>query len=248
MTLHGSNDLGVLVIGGYDILGNSTDLSWEHMTKMVDTTPFGAADATYLGTGVKRGKVTQGGFYDDTANNTNDQALAALGASDVIVVALEGNTVGKPFIGAQGVISGSYKRLVKVDDLHRANSDYTVTGTVEDLHDSNLILLANATVSAASGAGAVQDHAASSAAGASGYATCSALTLGGYTNLQLTIQHSSDNVTYVDLIAFTALTTAIHAERKTVTGTVNRYLKGIYSFTGAGSGESAQVFIGVVRN
>lgn len=248
MTLHGSNDLGVLVIGGYDILGNSTDLSWEHMTKMVDTTPFGAADATYLGTGVKRGKVTQGGFYDDTANNTNDQALAALGAANVIVVALEGNTVGKPFIGAQGVISGAYKRLLKVDDLHRANSDYTVTGTVEDVHDSNVILLANATVSGTTANGTGEDHGASSAAGGSGYATCSALTLGGFTNLQLKVQHSTDNVTYVDLITFTALTTAIHAERITAAGTVNRWVRGQYTFTGAGSGQSAQVFIGFVRN
>lgn len=248
MAKHGSSDLGVLVVGGYDILGNSTDLSWEHMTKMIDTTPFGASDATYLGTGVKRGKVTQGGFYDDTANQTNDQALQSLGASDVLVVALEGNTVGKPFIGCQGVISGAYKRLVKVDDLHRANSDFTVTGVVEDLHDSNAILFANGTVSSATANGTAQDHGASSANGGSGYATCSALTLGGYTNLQLKVQHSTDNSVWADLITFTALTTAIHAERIAVAGTVNRYTRAQYTFSGSGSAQSAQIFIGFVRN
>lgn len=248
MAKHGSSDLAVLVVGGYDILGNSTDLSWEHSTKMVDTTPFGAADATYLGTGVKRGKVTQGGFYDDTANQTNDQALQALGTANVMVVALEGNTVGKPFIGTQGVISGAYKRMVKVDDLHRANSDYTVTGVVEDLHDSNTILFANGTVSGTTANGTGQDHGASSANGGSGYATCSALTLGGFTNLTLKVQHSTDNITYVDLITFTVLTTALHAERLTVAGTVNRWVRGQYTFTGAGAGQSAQIFVGFVRN
>ena len=42
--------------------------------------------------------------------------------------------------------------------------------------------------------------------------------------LDAVVRHSADDTTYADLATFTQAT-AVTAERKTVTGTVNRYLK-----------------------
>jgi len=76
------------------------------------------------------------------------------------------------------------------------------------------------------------------------------LTLGGFTNAVVTVRHSDDNSTYVDLVAMTAITAARGAEIKTVAaGTaVRRYLAAIVDFVGAGSGPSLTYFLGFARN
>jgi hypothetical protein len=45
------------------------------------------------------------------------------------------------------------------------------------------------------------------------------------------IQHSVDNSTWVDLVTFTSIAAGRGAERKIVTGTVNRYLRATWSGT-----------------
>jgi hypothetical protein len=65
----------------------------------------------------------------------------------------------------------------------------------------------------------------------------------GFTGVIGTIQHSDDDTSYADLIAFTNLT-AIGKERKTVTGTVRRYLSSKVAVTGAGS---ITLFMGFCR-
>lgn len=81
--------------------------------------------------------------------------------------------------------------------------------------------------------------------GAAGYIACTALTLGGYTNVIGKVQHSADNSTFADLIVFAAITAAYSAERKTTLATVNQYLAASWAFTGSGSSPSATIFIGV---
>lgn len=83
--------------------------------------------------------------------------------------------------------------------------------------------------------------------GAAGYVSCSALTLGGYDDATVKIQHSQDNVTFVDLLTFTAITAAPHAERKVVQGTIHRYTASAIAFTGSGSSPSATFMVGLHR-
>ena len=87
----------------------------------------------------------------------------------------------------------------------------------------------------------------SSSAGGAGYVQCTALDLGGYDNLAVTIQHSPDNSTFVDLIEFAVITAAPDAERKVVSGTVQRYVRDSFAYTGSGSGQSATVQTGFAR-
>lgn len=69
--------------------------------------------------------------------------------------------------------------------------------------------------------------------GGAGYQAVSALS--GFTGFIGKIRHSTDDITYADLITFTNVTAAPAAERKTVSGTVNRYLCFDGDVTGAGS-------------
>jgi hypothetical protein len=83
--------------------------------------------------------------------------------------------------------------------------------------------------------------------GGSAYLHCTALTLGGYTNAVIKVRHSTDDSTYVDLAAFTAIT-AVGAQRVTFTGPIYRHLAQSIALTGSGSGPSATYFVGVCRS
>lgn len=56
----------------------------------------------------------------------------------------------------------------------------------------------------------------------------------GLTNAVIKVQHSTNNSTWADLITFTTVT-ALTSEFKTVTGTVNRYVRVTTDVTGTGS-------------
>ena len=49
------------------------------------------------------------------------------------------------------------------------------------------------------------------------------------------LQHSSNDADWSDLITFTSTGVAVTGEQKTVTGTVNRYLRAQWTYTGGGS-------------
>lgn len=78
--------------------------------------------------------------------------------------------------------------------------------------------------------------------GGAGYLMVSALS--GFTGFIGKIRSSPDNITYTDLITFTNVTSAPSSERKTVAGTVPRYLCFDGDVTGAGS---ITVFVGFAR-
>lgn len=86
---------------------------FERDTKMVETTPFGATDATYVGSGVKRVKpVKITGFYDDTATTGPDAVFNTLSTFGTLIVGY-GNS--KQSSVSAGVMT--YTRKPKVDDL-----------------------------------------------------------------------------------------------------------------------------------
>ncbi|MCH8902060.1 MAG: hypothetical protein IIC88_07145 [Chloroflexi bacterium] len=88
-----------------------------------------------------------------------------------------------------------------------------------------------------------------SRSGGVGYVEADALTLDGGTALQVIIKDSDDDITFVDLITFTAITSAPAAERKTVAGNVERYTLTEHEFTGASGGSrTAKFAAGFVRS
>lgn len=238
-----SADVGWLLAGGYSILGDVTTLDDEREAVIEDATVLGVAWEAPAYVGVKRWKLTQNGFYNDVALGHN-VAMVTPGASKVVAYAPEGNTVGAKFVGSP-TVQGTYNRQISRGALHKASVVFESEGN----HDEGKIL---ATLAARTTAGNTQstlvDNAGSSANGGAGYLELTALTLGGYTDIIVKISHSADNVTFVPLITFTAITAAPAAERKTVTGTVNRYLAAEWAYTGSGSSQTATWFAGFARN
>lgn len=243
MSRYGSADVGFLLVSGLDVLGDITDLEDTRGAVLEETTVLGSAWEEHAYVGVKTYELTQQGFYNDAAARSN-AALVTPGSSKVLSFAPEGNTLGKKCISSP-LVQVDYKRQIQRGALTKASASYKSEGG----HDEGIILHALGAESGSSGntqgAGS-QDAGASSSAGGGGVLQVTALTLGGYDNLVWKIQHSADDSTYVDLITFTAVT-VVGAERKTVTGTVNRHLASAWAYGGSGTGQSNTAMVAFAR-
>jgi hypothetical protein len=242
MVRYGSDAVAFLLLDGMDILGTNTEIDIDKEAVLEDVTTLGIADEAWAAVGIKRGALTQKGFYDDAANSSN-AALVGVGTSRVACIGLEGNTLGKKFIGWAGAIVAKYVRQASRSAFHKADADFQVSGPVED----GVILHRLEAETTDPGTETSHDNAASSANGGSGYLEVTALTLGGFTNVVIKIRHSTDNSVFVDLITFTAVTAAPAAQRLTVAGTINRYTRTEWDFTGAGAGQSVSFMTGLFR-
>lgn len=244
MTKYGGADIGFLLVGGYSVHSYVTAVDENHEAILEETTVLGDTWETKALVNLRQFALSVSGFYDDVAGASNEALVGLSGASQVACMGFEGNTVGKKFIGFQGPVQTTYKRTATRGALHKVAADYRGSGQLEE----GLVHWPLATVSGATADGTAVDNTASSALGGSAYFQVSALVLGGYTNLALKVLHSSDDISYPALATATVVTAAPAAERVTVAGTVNRYTKGQYTFTGAGAGQSASIFIGFKRN
>lgn len=239
MAKYSSADMGFFLVGGYSILGAQTEITDRVEKPTEETTVLGDAWEQNAQTGIRKGMLAQKGFYDDAADGNN----AALLATDPRPAALgfKGNTAGLKFAGFAGTVVAMYHRIFSRGALHRADADYAVTGEIEE---GTIVAPLAARAGNITTTGV--DNSASSANGGAGYLQVSALTLGGYTSITVKIRHSTDDISYSDLITFTNVT-GVTGERVTVAGTINRYVNSQRTRNGAGAGDSITDMVGLVR-
>lgn len=243
MSKYSSKDASLLLVDGFDIRGVSTALSDAKEAVLRETTALGDTWPAQQDTGLRKAEFATDGFYDTATGSINEALADKEGVSRVVCHGVEGNAVGRNFRGHAGVFAGKYVRTAQLNEFHRAKGEYVVSGQVDD----GKILQPLATVTTDGDTESTPvDHGASSFNGGAAYAQVSALTLGAATNLVQKVRHSVDDLVYADLVTFTAAT-ARTAERKTASGTVNRYLAASRAWTGGSSGASATVFVGFAR-
>jgi len=240
-----SADVPFFIIAGYDLRGDTTEFAAGKMAEVRDKTVLGDTWRQFQKNGIKGGEITQNGLFDDAVGHSHERFKDPDGSAKIMIFPWAGGAVGTQFTGFEGACQVGYERRVAVGELHGAAAKYIVHGAVEDgiiLHPWGAETADGNTEGATS-----QDAGASSANGGSGYLGITTLTLGTATNLSVKIRHSADDVTYADLLTFTAAT-AVTAERKTVTGTVNRHLASKWTWTGgAGGGSTATFVVGFCR-
>lgn len=245
MTKYGSDQVACLLIGGYSVLGLTTELedTVEKLTE--EDTPLGVDWPTHSQVGLSKATITQKGFYDDAANASNDALVGLSGSDRPLLFGLAGNAIGRKCRLVAGALQAKYNRLMSRGALHRANAEYAIDGRV----DEGVFLRALGADTGASGntQSSSVDNAASSAGGGVGILEVPALTLGGGTSVTFKVRHSVDNSTWADLITFANVTAAPAAEAKTVAGTVNRYLASSYAFNGSPTGQSVTNAIAFAR-
>jgi hypothetical protein len=238
---------GLLMVDGYNMLSNKiTGLREKAISQLVETTGIGDTFYETAPTGLTTVEVVQeGAFFDTTSNYSHDAFSGSVPTSPqatarVICLGFAGQTIGYPMVGYQGSWSQDYSVIAEQGNLQKADVTYAMTGT----RSAGVIIekLVTKTDSWDTTSTPV-DNSASSSAGGVGFIQCTAAS--GFSGFVGKVRHSSDDVTYSDLLSFTDNVTAPFAERVSVSGTVNRYL----SFTGiiTGSG-SITVFCGFSRS
>lgn len=246
MAKFGGADCAFFLIDGYSVLSLLTEISDEQEAVIEDAKPLGTRYPQPTPTGDKLASLTQNGFFDDGANSINDALSGKQTTARVVNYGFAGNTRGKACVGLSGSYASKYTRMSSKGALHKANASYAVAGVVEQpaiLH----ALQAEAGDGNTEGVNAV-DNTASSANGGSGYLQVTSITLSGRPSVTAKIRHSADNITFADLLTFTAVAAAPTAERVTVAGTINRYTATSWLWGGAAGAPAFTFMIGLHRN
>jgi hypothetical protein len=175
------------------------------------------------------GTITGGVTTDYTLDPTN------------IAIPITSNTAANPSVVtcpvAHKLTSGD---KILISGVVGSSADINGAQTVTVISSTTFSVPVNATSSGGTGGQFVR---ANSNNGGVGYLSVSDAS--GFTNFVGTLQHSDDDSSYSTLIAFTDNVTAPFAERKTVTGTVKRYVRFDGNVTGSGS---ITPFAGFKRN
>jgi len=247
MSTYGSDKVAFFCVGGRSFLNRVGTFAYKIANGIVKTTPLGVANPTKDVNGLEYASLIHDGWFDDGVGSVAEACEGARGRStQVVCFGVADNVLGRGMVGMAGAFVGEFKRILQVGDKVKAAAEFEVSGQVDD---NAVILQPQATITAAGNTEATPvNNTASSASGGSGYLVVSALALGGYTNLVVKVRHSPDNITYADLLTFTVVTTSPTAERKTVAGTVDQYLATSRAWTGAGTGQSANILVGFARN
>ena len=210
-----------IVWSGFDLTAFSRGLDVEPSVDVADTTVFGLSSKTYI-TGLKDARVSLEGLLDGAATGNDVRLFADLAATAIAGLVgtsfPQGDALGNVGYGflAHEV---SLKVTTPVADVSQLSASFQVTGGVDRIKSQHALAAEVGAVNSAS-----IDNAASSADGGVGYLHAD----GGGSSLTSVwkVQHSTDNSVWVDLITFATVTNATRtSERKTVTGTVNRYTR-----------------------
>ena len=226
MAKYGSNNV-TLIIQGFNVSGVSTSLSDVSTANLEETTGLGDAWQEQTSTGIRTAELNAEGFYDDATDSVNAALSGSEATSKVVSYYYAGGTHGTPFTSHEGVFAGTYTRQATRGELTKANGTYTVTG----VKDEGILLLPLTSYTATgSGEADLWPDGETSSAGGAGTLQVTTVT-GTSPTADVKIRDSADNITYADLITFTHAT-ARTAERKTVSGTVNKYVQVTYTIGG----------------
>lgn len=214
---HGKNT--VLFVNGADLTRYFNEASVSQSVETAETTAFGDDDKTYI-TGLADGTMSGSGMFDGQAGAVDQILSSVIGSAtaDVITVGVDGATAGRVTLSMEARQT-SYEVSAPVSDVVAANIEAQATGGV----DRGIFLAARSVVTA-SGQGASQDNAAATSNGGVAYLHATVNTRDGASTFK--VQHSTDNVSFVDLATFSSVSaSATSGQRVAVTGTVYRYLR-----------------------
>lgn len=243
MAKYSSKDVGFFTVGGYDVLGTTSKIEESAELKTEETTPLGVDAEEYTSTGVRKVGLTQDGWFDDATGSIHDLLATLPAASAVGMLAFQGNAVSKLFSGYPSIYRTTYNRQVNLGAVQKANGEYACSAAAEEGYIAAPMA---ARTTAGNTDSTYADMGASGSNGGYGYLAVRSITLTGATGFVAKLRHSSDHITFADLVTFTS-TTAITSERKSFAGTINRYLSCSWAWTG-GTSPSATFAVGAVKN
>jgi len=202
----------------------------QYMDRLELSAPVDVKDVTTFGNSakvkaplLKDGMVSGGGFSETAVGDIRATLLAA--ASRPWTIGLAGLGVGGRAHLLGGVLN-AFAPSSPVDDMVKFAIGAVATGGV----DAGYSLITPAAVTATANGSSIDNGAATTNGGVAHVHNLAVA--GTAPTLAVKIQHSADNSTFADLITFTTLT-GLGSERIEVTGTVNRYVRAIWTIGGS---------------
>ena len=239
MAKYGPSSVGFFLVGGRSLAGLTTEMTFKKIGATENTDALGDAWQESTPTGRLSGELYQTGWFDDAANSSVAAFVGNETTSQIVTVAPAGSTAGSAMTGFEGAFGSQVERLIEKEGLHKLNVTYNVTGAIEEGKIIEALAVRTATGNSAS-----VDNSASSASGGSGYLQITAAS-GTSPTLAAVLQHSTDDTTFATLASFT-MAGSIGAERVTVSGTVNRYIR-VNATIGGSSSPSLTYTVGFSR-
>ena len=236
---HGKS--AVLWLNGTKISQFLRAITFNPTSDLAETSVFETDDKSYIG-GMRSSTISADGLYDGTATAIDKILDEILGDQPGAVFTWlpQGNVAGGPM---KGMVASTTAHHVTTPASDVAAVHLEATSNVG--HESGIILAALAERTATANGSSV-DQSASSAEGAAAYLQVSAGSPDAGT-LDVKVQHSVDDAVWVDLITFTQVdgTDDPTAQRGSAAGTVNRYVRAIWTI--AGTGPSFSFLVGFHR-
>ncbi|MGC5330994.1 hypothetical protein [Micromonospora sp. DT62] len=201
--------------------GTSQSRSYGSVTSLLD-------DGERFVPGLLSGSMTVNGTFDADPGTLYDKLAAAADIDNgaLITVLPEGFTVGKPALMAAADLSG-FEAPASVTET----VSLSVIATADEAVDLGAVLHGLVAETAGGNVASV-DGLTSTANGGVGSLHVTAYS--GLTNLSVKVQHSTNNSVWADLLTFD-LVTGKTSGRTAATGTVNRYVRCLWTVTGTGS-------------
>jgi hypothetical protein len=205
---------------------------------VAESTTFGKDNKTYIA-GDKDGTVSLSGFWDATADGVLQPLLG--GADFDFAMGIDGLDTGDKATFAVGNIT-NYAVSSPVGDIVATSLDVQ---SDDGMWNGSVLTASAFTTTAAQGS--VQDNASSTSNGCGAFLIVTSVS-GTSPTGDVKIQHSADNVTYVDLITFTQATAATSEVKYVDSGTtINRYIR-VYNTIGGSSTPTINAIVGFGRN
>jgi hypothetical protein len=124
----------VFLVSGVSMLGAKPKAITDRVVNVLRNNSHGLGDewVEHSAVGLLRGELAQAGAFFDYGTNLFHAAWSALTAVvRVVVYAINGNYIGRVFVGWQGIYQGAYDVISKVGDLVQADASYAVAGQVD---------------------------------------------------------------------------------------------------------------------
>lgn len=223
-------------LNAYDLTGFYRKAESELTRETAESTVFNLDDKTYL-PGGRDATLSMEGIFDGAVDGIEEVLLAAFGADPTLVcICPQGDGLGNVAYG-KSCLETKYAIDASKDDV------VTLANELQSTVGRDRLLVQHALGSeVATGQSASIDNGAASANGGVGY--LQVMDVAGISNLAVVVQDSADNSSWATILTFAGVTADRSRERVAITGTVRRYTRCLWTFTGAGS---AQFWMGFGR-
>lgn len=178
--------------------------------------------------GLMSGRLGLRGLFDSAQFLESEAASAMAFVNNGLLLTVCPDTT---VLGARAMFCPADPESVAVDAALAAAVTLAVD-TVPDAMVDMGVVLHDHTAETADANGSSVDRTAATLAGAG--ASLHVTAYSGLTDAVIKVQHSTNNSVWSDLITF-ATVTGVTSEFKTVTGTINRYVRATWDVTGTGS-------------